>query len=474
MGDFNDVRCKEERLGSLFNPLGTRLFNQFINSSGLVEVKLKGYSFTWSHPSASKMSKLDRFLVTEDPVKVKDTFKDHFQSRFEQPSPNHFKLSSPFTKRLSPDQVVDMDSNVSRNEIRRAVWDCGDNKSPGPDGYSFEFFQKNILDGPFILNELLSWCKKSKKQAMFFKVDFAKAYDSVRWDYLLDVLYAFGFGPKWCRWIWGIFFFREGFGPGEWEPNTPKGVLKEMEAIRSKFFNGADTSERKITWIAWQKALASKIHGGLGISSFYALNRTLLLKWVWRFISHDGSLWSKVIQAIYGASFELQSSKQVSLWCFILREVHSLKAKGFDFISHYVEKEVSVAAKLGSVSINVSFKRDGYWICDLSGDGEYRVKEVRNFIDDLFLPSHPKDLSLVGFGCAELDVIFRLRFDLLDGRFTLRSANSGFTAGQAALKASSCKVTKHEKACIENQHVFISVLKGSRRTKAQRAYGALS
>nr|GEZ51745.1 reverse transcriptase domain-containing protein [Tanacetum cinerariifolium] len=27
--------------------------------------------------------------------------------------------------------------------------------------------------------------------------------------------------------------------------------------------------------------------------------------------------------------------------------------------------------------------------------------------------------------------------------------------GQAALKAASCKVTKHEKACIENQHVFI-------------------
>ncbi|GJX33941.1 hypothetical protein Tco_0245498 [Tanacetum coccineum] len=29
----------------------------------------------------------------------------------------------------------------------------------------------------------------------------------------------------------------------------------------------------------------------------------------------------------------------------------------------------------------------------------------------------------------------------------------GFTMGQAALKDASCKVTKHEKACIENQHV---------------------
>ena len=33
--------------------------------------------------------------------------------------------------------------------------------------------------------------------------------------------------------------------------------------------------------------------------------------------------------------------------------------------------------------------------------------------------------------------------------------NEGFTMGQAALKAASCKVMKHEKACIENQHVFI-------------------
>ncbi|GJZ64291.1 RNA-directed DNA polymerase, eukaryota [Tanacetum coccineum] len=66
----NDVRCKEERLGSLFNPLGARLFNKFIKSSGLVEVKLEGYSFTWPHPSASKMSKLDRFLVTEGMLSV--------------------------------------------------------------------------------------------------------------------------------------------------------------------------------------------------------------------------------------------------------------------------------------------------------------------------------------------------------------------------------------------------------------------
>ncbi|GKE57655.1 hypothetical protein Tco_1496840 [Tanacetum coccineum] len=35
-------------------------------------------------------------------------------------------------------------------------------------------------------------------------------------------------------------------------------------------------------------------------------------------------------------------------------------------------------------------------------------------------------------------------------------SSKGFIAGQAALKAASCKMTKHDKACIEIQHVFIT------------------
>ncbi|GJT58171.1 RNA-directed DNA polymerase, eukaryota [Tanacetum coccineum] len=38
---------------------------------------------------------------------------------------------------------------------------------------------------------------------MIFKVDFEKAFDSVRWDYLDDILNKFGFGVKWRGWIQG-------------------------------------------------------------------------------------------------------------------------------------------------------------------------------------------------------------------------------------------------------------------------------
>ncbi|GJR96082.1 RNA-directed DNA polymerase, eukaryota [Tanacetum coccineum] len=36
---------------------------------------------------------------------------------------------------------------------------------------------------------------------MVFKFDFEKAFESIRWDYLQDILKMFGFGDKWCGWI---------------------------------------------------------------------------------------------------------------------------------------------------------------------------------------------------------------------------------------------------------------------------------
>nr|GFB38188.1 hypothetical protein [Tanacetum cinerariifolium] len=79
---------------------------------------------------------------------------------------------------------------------------------------------------------------------------------------------------------------------------------------------------------------ASQKHGGLGVLSFFALNRALLLKWIWRFISCDSSLWSKVIQALYGTSIDLHPTHYSLNWCSIVRELHQLKESGFNFWDH--------------------------------------------------------------------------------------------------------------------------------------------
>ena len=37
--------------------------------------------------------------------------------------------------------------------------------------------------------------------ALFMKLDIHKAFDTVNWSYLLEVLQALGFGARWCEWI---------------------------------------------------------------------------------------------------------------------------------------------------------------------------------------------------------------------------------------------------------------------------------
>nr|GFC12271.1 RNA-directed DNA polymerase, eukaryota [Tanacetum cinerariifolium] len=47
MGDFNEIRHKSDRFGSIFNGQGADEFNSFIANAGLEEVPLGGSAFTW-------------------------------------------------------------------------------------------------------------------------------------------------------------------------------------------------------------------------------------------------------------------------------------------------------------------------------------------------------------------------------------------------------------------------------------------
>ncbi|GJU22799.1 hypothetical protein Tco_1156141 [Tanacetum coccineum] len=100
--------------------------------------------------------------------------------------------------------------------------------------------------------------------------------------------------------------------------------------------------KKKMSLIGWNKILASKKNGGLGISSFFAYNCALLFKWIWRFLANGASLWSRFISAIYGIRGALDNSSSYSRrspWLDIVHEVRKLASKGIDLLS-LVKKKV--------------------------------------------------------------------------------------------------------------------------------------
>ena len=60
---------------------------------------------------------------------------------------------------------------------------------------------RQILDAALIANEVVDSVLRRKENGLMCKLDIEKAYDHIRWDFLLQTLERMGFGPKWIRWI---------------------------------------------------------------------------------------------------------------------------------------------------------------------------------------------------------------------------------------------------------------------------------
>ncbi|GKA61377.1 RNA-directed DNA polymerase, eukaryota [Tanacetum coccineum] len=582
-------------------------------------------------------------IWVDNPKSVKREFLDHFSKRFCKPDDMRATLTMEFPNRLHSDQSRDLEMSVSNEEIKKAVWECGTDKAPGcnssfialipkiPDANLVKDFRpisligsvykiiakilsnrlvnvlggivsevqsafvanRQILDGPFILNEVIQWCKAKKKQTLIFKVDFeGKAYDSVRWDFLDDVLCKFGFGDKWRRWIqcclqssrgsiilngspteefeFGkglkqgdplspflfilimeslhlsfqrvvdaglfhgvklrdtvtlshLFYADDAVFVGQWSQRNistlthvlkcfhkasglkinmckskilgihvnndnisraaedlgcqvlklpfsylgsmvggrmhrlhswddtvdrvrnrlskwkmkmlssggrltlvksvlgsmpifhmslfkvPAGILHKLESIRKHFFNGHEVSSRKISWVNWNKVISPKEKGGLGVSSLYALNRGLLFKWVWRFLTQGSSLWARVIKAIHGMDGsigDIRIGNSKSCWSSIINEINVLSSKGIKLMNYL---PITLGNdKLAHQTLSHSFRRlprggienaqfaefsvllqqvvlaqgSDRWTWTANGSGQFSVASVRKIIDN--------------------------------------------------------------------------------------------
>ncbi|GJT85273.1 RNA-directed DNA polymerase, eukaryota [Tanacetum coccineum] len=449
---------------------------------------------------------------------------------------------------------------------------------------------RNILDGPLILNEVIEWYRKRKKQLMIFKVDFEKAFDSLRWDFRYLVMAKLGFGIRWRNWIKGClrharssvlvngsptvefeisrglrqddplspFLFilaMEGLHAlickalncgiytgayikkdnlrishliyaddviftGKWSRKNAHNLLcilrcfflvsglkinvhksnilgicvsdeetsamanvigcgasklplkylgvpvgcnmarcanwdviinkfssklshwkarmisvvgrlsliksvlsslptyllslykapvsfcSKLDSMRNNFFIGGEKGDKKMTWVSWNKCLASKNLEGLGIGSIFALNAGLLFKWIWWFMQNSTDLWARAIKAIYGHNGGIHAdsmhSSNQGTWCNILSMVNSLKSKGIDLLSLCIRKLGNGASIrfwddvwCGNLLLQnlirdvvLSDHRDSWiWSHDISKG--YTVASVRHLIDSRTLDVGP-------------------------------------------------------------------------------------
>ncbi|GJW93133.1 hypothetical protein Tco_0172805 [Tanacetum coccineum] len=75
----------------------------------------------------------------EDPSSVKGEFFDHFRNRFNIPKGFPTSLNVDMPNPISLAQKEFLEYHCSREEIKKAVWDCGGDRAPGPDGFTFKF-----------------------------------------------------------------------------------------------------------------------------------------------------------------------------------------------------------------------------------------------------------------------------------------------------------------------------------------------
>ncbi|WMV33012.1 hypothetical protein MTR67_026397 [Solanum verrucosum] len=86
----------------------------------------------------------------------------------------------------------------------------------------------------------------------------------------------------------------------------PSEVIEQIDKIRRDFLWKGNREKHKFHLIKWEKVTQPKYQGGLGIKNLAAHNKSMMMKWLWRYNLEDAGLWKEVIIAKHG---------RLNQWC---------------------------------------------------------------------------------------------------------------------------------------------------------------
>ncbi|GKB14254.1 RNA-directed DNA polymerase, eukaryota, reverse transcriptase zinc-binding domain protein, partial [Tanacetum coccineum] len=177
--------------------------------------------------------------------------------------------------------------------------------------------------------------------------------------------------------------------------------------------------------------MASKDTGGLGVSSLFALNRALMFKWVWRFISQKSSLWASVIKALHGEDGKIGKKikpSYPSIWLSIIHEVELLKSQAWrgDVAFKVLTKSEgwSRAGQLELLKEKVEgcilSNMNDRWAWSLEGSGQFSVSSVRKVIDTTLLLKGTTKTRWIKAVPIKINVhAWKVKHDCLPTRFNI-------------------------------------------------------
>lgn len=122
-----DARQKSKIRWAMDGDENSKLFHGFINSNNRKN-RINGLMINGNWCTNSALIKVEALRF--------------FQSKFLETCPVRPTFQSNLFRKISVQDKHDLESPFSLQEIKSAVWACGNDKSPGPDGFTFKFIKK--------------------------------------------------------------------------------------------------------------------------------------------------------------------------------------------------------------------------------------------------------------------------------------------------------------------------------------------